>query len=106
MKCNNCIESASNCIDGCANQYYLFNGNSCLSSCPEGYTGNIERKCVKCEVGTKKCSFDNSTKKTISEECLDKFFLYNELCIKSCPRGYYEEKSTKKCEGCHKACLV
>ena len=105
-RCNNCTEAMSNCVNGCDTKYYLLNINSCLESCPKGYAANLERVCVKCEEETKVCVYESLTKKTISKECMEGFFLFEGNCLKICKYGYYANESSRTCQKCDIACSV
>lgn len=39
----------------------------------------------------------------LSSECMPDFFLYNDMCHRSCPKSFYPDM--RQCVPCHKNCL-
>jgi hypothetical protein len=80
--------SCVKCIVNTDDNLYLF-GNTCISSCPNGYGYNIDNKCLKCPFG------DNPF------EYLD---LNANNCIFACPRStsMIVDSANKVCSDCFK----
>ena len=79
-------------------------GDRCDNSCPKEHLlkqGSIhplicepcESPCVECTGSTSHCS-----------ECENHLYLYEGICLSTCPTGYYKEDTVRKCMRCERQC--
>ena len=115
--CTPCNEACAVCsgplntpCSSCKNGYYLYLNSSsslvCLSSCPEGYFGSFGvNQCISCFQSCRTCS---GTANFECISCKSGYFLqpYSNLCLSTCPTGYYQNTVSSMCSPCHSACLT
>jgi len=110
VKCEECTapclrcESSTNC-NKCPDQFVL-NDGKCESRCPEGFTENNEKRCVRCsDLNCSKCLFDNLNN---CLECKEGKLMLNGQCVNECPEGHRESVDAygkKICVACPNNCL-
>ena len=96
-KCSDC-KSDTKCIK-CLTQYILYE-DQCVSTCPPSYVQRIDR-CYAC--ASKKCDICDANDLNNCLSC-NGGFLYNGLCIITCPVTTRADPVTKKCLPCTNYC--
>lgn len=100
MGCKTCAYKASFCQQ-CITGYYLYN-NTCLSTCPDGYYGNINR-CDRCINPCRTCR-----NMTYCLTCISNFLNSTTgLCVgqSQCADGFYADMNSLQCQPCVSPCL-
>lgn len=90
----------------CNLPFILHNG-SCISTCPTGFTTNIQDKmCIPCNSSCGECKYKNPD---ICTACRLEDVILDGKCYKNCPEQFFELKDSltgvASCEKCHKLCL-
>ncbi|KAF4804618.1 hypothetical protein TURU_006047 [Turdus rufiventris] len=80
--------------------------DTCVSSCPPKYFGNVASgKCEMCGDGCEVCSDEWHCQKCQAEQ-KQLLFLHNGRCLQECPKGYFNDSETcKECSGSCKTCM-
>uniref|UniRef100_A0A8C1EK54 Proprotein convertase subtilisin/kexin type 5b n=1 Tax=Cyprinus carpio carpio TaxID=630221 RepID=A0A8C1EK54_CYPCA len=101
--CESCMGSRSDQCSTCRLGLYLVEGgNSCASSCPDGFYLDLESTmCRKCRENCKKCTSAN-----ICTECQTGLSLQGNKCQLSCEPGTYYNGHRRACEKCHLTCAT
>jgi proprotein convertase subtilisin/kexin type 5 len=105
--CLHCPENCISCLavntcNACSGELLLKDNNSCYVECPEGYFhGEGTKNCYKCKENCALCKDETSCSK-----CFDPFFLYEKICVASCPEGYLPKENIMKIclRDCHYTC--
>ena len=99
IPCKKCTDLVT-CVT-CADNYFLYQGKSCISNCPLQFIG-INRICEPCVSPCKTCV--DSTTKCLS--CQQDFFFFNSTnkCVSDCGEGLYEEYLNRTCISCTAPC--
>uniref|UniRef100_A0A8C1W980 Proprotein convertase subtilisin/kexin type 5b n=1 Tax=Cyprinus carpio TaxID=7962 RepID=A0A8C1W980_CYPCA len=101
--CESCMGSRSDQCSTCRLGLYLVEGgNTCASSCPDGFYLDLESTmCRKCRENCKKCTSAN-----ICTECQTGLSLQGNKCQLSCEPGTYYNGHRRACEKCHLTCAT
>mmetsp|Transcript_29553 Transcript_29553/g.26958 ORF Transcript_29553/g.26958 Transcript_29553/m.26958 type:complete len:152 (+) Transcript_29553:595-1050(+) len=100
--CATCVTAHDNCLT-CSSGYFLYGGNSCVDTCPDGLfynTGSATCEgcvdpCNTCDTAADYCTSCNS----------GDGYAYNGVCVANCPGDTYPEV-TGICEDCPTGCSL
>ena len=95
--------------DVCIATAVLFNG-SCKASCPEGHYTSLQStssnyantySCQQCSSNCRTCFGDSFYD---CWTCNSGYYLYFDMCLTSCPAGYFPDNITMMCQSCPASC--
>lgn len=107
-KCLVCVGTTTNCTS-CKSIYKLLNGNTCVDVCPNGtvettQAGVNNNVCLPCVAPCATCSGTT----TNCTSCLvgPNPYLYNNMCVASCPASHFLNFADNTCYPCQFPCTT
>lgn len=100
-KCEACGSNCEKCVDKencfeCREGFNLSFDKKCVNKCP-GNSIHVESKCVECKTLDAKCVKCSQSALDQCTACAEGFYLNNNECVESCPKGYFVNDK-KKCQ--------
>ena len=103
-KCKACDGPKNGQCSKCIDKYYLYNA-SCVDKCPVRMAPVLNKKtgviqCKDCGNNCQEC-----TSPTECQTCDNNWYLYNKLCVKTCPKhSTYHVVKPNECRQCPNEC--